>query len=484
MKKIISFLAAAALVFGTGAALPEGAVLFGEQIEASAEASGTFGDGLVWKLDNSGTLTISGNGSMGVLDYGIDETNGAIRLKDNRPWGDKRTEITKIVIEEGVTDVGDYFFGSMYMYPFVFPTVKTVELPSTIRSIGKFAFSYCTQLEQISIPEGVTEISQAAFLGCEKITDIKLPSTLKTIGESAFGGLGIKSINIPDGVSILDNAFSSTPLESVVIPDSVTELGDAVFSNCKSLKSVTLPKSIKAIPNRFFANCIMLESIIIPDKVTKIGDSAFSGCESLKTINIPKGATDVDFQEIFDNYSDNSGYRLARLEAVEVDPDNPIYRSVDGVVYDKELTQVIYCPVERKELVLPDSITSIDRNAFSKYNKLESLTLPKDFDDYRNLTPLEEIKGLTVYYYNDCIKENVDEYVVEHEYRLVKIYPLGDADNDGKVSVDDVLLIQQKIAGWDVKIDMAAADLDGDGKLSVSDALIVQQIIAGWKISV
>ena len=59
---------------------------------------------------------------------------------------------------------------------------------------------------------------------------------------------------------------------------------------------------------------------------------------------------------------------------------------------------------------------------------------------------------------------------------------LGDADDSGEVTVDDVLLIQQKIAGWDVEINFANADADGDGNLSVSDALIVQQIIAGWKI--
>ena len=202
---------------------------------------------LTWKLYEDGTLNISGTGAM--KDYNAD---------DNPSPAYNNSKVKKIVIEKGVTSVGDYAFRSCN-------NLTSIMISNSVTSIGNSAFFYCTSLTSVTIPDNVTSIENYAF---------------------AYTGL--KSITIPDSVTNIGNyAFAGCKdLTSITIPDSVTSIGNYAFSYCSSLTSITIPNSVTSIENFAFSKCSSLTNITIPDSVTSIGSSAFNGCSSLQTISL------------------------------------------------------------------------------------------------------------------------------------------------------------------------------------------------------
>ena len=179
-------------------------------------------DNLTWKLDADGTLTISGTGAMKNYKDG-----------DQSPVFNN-SNVKKVVIENGVTSIGNYAFS--------YTGLKSITIPDSVTSIGNYAFSY-TDLKSITIPDRVTSIGYGAFYHC-------------------------------------------TSLTSITIPDRVTSIGFSAFSGCKNLTSITIPDSIISIGHTAFYNCSSLTSITIPDSVISIGDAAFKYCSNLKTISL------------------------------------------------------------------------------------------------------------------------------------------------------------------------------------------------------
>ena len=214
------------------------------------------GDNTTWKFDEStGTLTISGTGAMYDYEY------------DDRPWEELEDDITNIVINDGVT------------------------------IIGEDAFFNCDSLTSVTIPDSVTIISDSAFYGCEVLTDVTIPNSVTTIESYAFAYCpGLTSITIPDSVTTMGNsAFSSCAnMTSVTIGNGVTKISPYTFFCCNGLTSVTIGDSVKTIDEMAFYACTSLTDITIPDSVTTIGDEAFSNCYKLTSIIIPISVTDLD----------------------------------------------------------------------------------------------------------------------------------------------------------------------------------------------
>ena len=151
-------------------------------------------DNLTWTLDANGTLTISGTGAMKAYD------------SDDSPAIQKKDSVKTVVIEDGVTSIGDSAF-------FRCSQLASIEIPSSVTSIGDAAFSYCSKLASINIPSSVTSIGVSAFQNCRKLASIEIPSSVTSIGISAFSHCnGLTSVNIPSSVtSIGVSAFSGTP---------------------------------------------------------------------------------------------------------------------------------------------------------------------------------------------------------------------------------------------------------------------------------
>ena len=174
--------------------------------------------------------------------------------------------------------------------------IRSYVIPSSVTSIGDYAFWYCDSLSEIVIPSSVTSIGDHAFSDCYSLSEIVIPSSVTSIGDSAFSSCNsLSEIVIPSSVtSIGDSAFSDCySLSEIVIPSSVTSIGDNAFYGCDSLSEIVIPSSVTSICDSAFSDCCSLSEIVIPSSVTSIGKYAFYGCDSLSEIVIPSSVTSI-----------------------------------------------------------------------------------------------------------------------------------------------------------------------------------------------
>ena len=299
LKSSLSLFLAIAIIFGSAAVGLTELDLSGLfAVKASAASSGTTGD-CICSL-NGTVLTISGNGEMGDYTY-----------YSPAPWS--ATPITKVIIEEGVTSIGDEaFLGCRSLTSITIPnsvksiggdafsgcrSLTSITIPDSVKSIGGYAFFYCESLTSINIPDNVS-IAAYAFGNCRSLSSVALPNSILRIpGYVFYGCTSLTSINIPDGVtSIGDYAFyGCTSLMSITIPDSVTSIGDQAFSSCKSLASINISDSVTDIGRYAFSSCTSLTSINIPDSVTNIQSGVFWNCTSLVSINISDNVKTIGY---------------------------------------------------------------------------------------------------------------------------------------------------------------------------------------------
>ena len=190
---------------------------------ASAE-SGTCGDNLTWDLTD-GVLTISGTGEMTNFTYYF---NDLYDYYVNAPWYSFRESITTLIIEDGISSIGDYAFCKC-------SGLTSVTIPNSVTSIGDYAFRKCSGLTSVTIPNSVTSIGEDAFSGCSGLTSVTIPNSVTSIGEDAF--------------------YKCSGLTSVTIPNSVTSIGDYAFYSCANLETVILGKSVEEIGSLAFGDC-------------------------------------------------------------------------------------------------------------------------------------------------------------------------------------------------------------------------------------
>jgi hypothetical protein len=171
-------------------------------------------------------------------------------------------------------------------------------------------------------------------------------------------------------ISIGDYAFSDIyNLTSVTIPNSVTSIGDSAFYGCYYLTSVIIPNSVTSIGGSAFGDCESLSSVIIGNSVISIGGDAFYACYGLTSVTIPKNVTFIGaFAFIY----------CTSLTSITVNASNPVYSSLNGVLFDKAQTVLIQFPLGRiGSYVIPNSVTSIGVGAFNYCLSLTSVAVPK-----------------------------------------------------------------------------------------------------------
>ena len=177
-----------------------------------------------------------------------------------------KSSVEKVTFQEGTTKIPAYFFerfpdedGEEYTPFYECDGLKEVKLPSTLKEIGEYAFSY-SPIEKIIIPDGVEEIEDFAFCACEKLKNVDLPSTLKEISWGVFSRTGLTKVIIPEGVEKIDgNAFLyCDKLEEVKLPSTLKEIGEGAFAYCPNLKEVVVPKDTIIDPDAFDANCMVV----------------------------------------------------------------------------------------------------------------------------------------------------------------------------------------------------------------------------------
>ena len=236
-----------------------------EDLEDEVTLEGTAG-GLNWSLTNGGVLTISGNGA--IPDYS----------PDNSPWS--AYDFYTVVINEGVTGIGDYAFSNSEAISVYIPdSVKAigqnafresalvaVTIPGTVKIIGNDAFYGCKNLTSVTVSQGVTTIGDNAFKGCGTLAYIDFPASIRSVGAGAF-------MNCEEMVSVRFMPGSG----------NVT-LGDGLFAACRNLTRVTLPQTADCISTNMFQSCNSLPTLYIPASVQSIGENPFTMCKNLKVI--------------------------------------------------------------------------------------------------------------------------------------------------------------------------------------------------------
>ncbi len=263
------------------------------------------------------------------------------------------------------------------------------------------AFAYISGLSyELSIISGGVLIT-----GCDtSVTTVEIPTSLngeRVVGIDAnafYGCSNLKSITIPESVRFIGNhAFSGcSSLKSITIPDSVTSIGDYAFKDCSSLTSITIPGSMTSISWCAFDGCTSLTSITIPNSVTEIGNEAFKDCSSLTSITIPNSVTEIG-NDAFSGCSS--------LETITVSENNQHYLSQDGVLFNKNKTELISYPSRKTnyEYNIPNSVTSIGSYAFFDCDNLTTITIPNSvteigwytFEDCTSLTSITIPESVT-----------------------------------------------------------------------------------------
>ena len=361
-------------------------------------------DNLTWKLYEDGTLNISGTGAM--KDYNIDDNQSPVINHQN---------VKKVVIEDGVTSIGDWAFYHC--------SSLTITIPDSVTSIGTDAFEL-SSLKTISLScKSFLKKSdfgeQADLVSYNHKNEITRDATEPTETDPGYSGdrycpdcdtvlekgytywiednLTWKlyedgTLNISGTGAMKDYShsesnqspvFDNDIIKSVVIEDGVTSIGNSAFWSCGGLISVTIPDSVTSIGNFAFSGCVGLTNITIPNSVTCIGMKAFGGCSGLTSITIPNSVTSID-EGAFEFCSSLTSILL---------PDGITSIEVGAFVNCESLT----------DLAIPDGVTSIGDWAFEDCSNLTSITIPSSvtnigiraFDGCSNLTSITIPDGVT-----------------------------------------------------------------------------------------
>ena len=446
-KKMMAVLLALTLTAGTMSPLGVSAE---EQPEVSTEHveiqelgagvyTGTCGEGAEYTLDENGTLTITGNGS---IDFGAFRGFG----KED----DKRV-IKKVVILSGMIGIGNFAFENC-------SDLKSVEIPASVTSIGSAAFKDCSGLESMNIdeanttyenPEGsnaiVEKSSKTLVAGCK---NTKIPDDVKIIGAYAFCGCSdLKSIEIPDNVSEIQVAAfdDCSNLTAIHIPAGVDKIALGVFMGCSNLNSITIDSANRSYESPGNANAIidkgtmtLLEgsnNTVIPEGVKRIWQNAFAERIHLKSITIPASVTSIVGMPFSDCDS---------LEEIKVDADNAIFDSrnnCNAIIESATNTLIAGCG----KTVIPEGIETIGDSAFERVKTLTHVTIPKSVTEIRgyaferceNLSTVNLQKGIqTIGYgaFTECVGlTNLIFCGTKADWQAVTI------DEDGREELESVL---------------------------------------------
>ena len=321
-----------------------------------------------------GVLTISGVGAMDNYDYD-DPT---------KPWYSYADQITEVVIERGVTSIGDYaFYGC--------GKIEKLTIADTVESIGDCAFTICGLLKEVSFPDSVQTIGRNAF-GMTGLENIKLPKKLTTIKNDCFWKTNLKSVEIPEGVTEIEDSafFHCDELTTVTLPKSLAadQLGQSAFTYCNKLSEFvvpsdhpslsfvdgavidttkgrlimtapaaiqgdyTVPESVRIIGYNSFEGIATMSSIVFPSGMTEIERYAFAGCGMLSKVYIPDSVTTI-------------------AEDLGVNNFITVYCSMNSKAYEWATAQGVNCVVTdspfsgaTKIIRLPAGLTEIKAEAF------------------------------------------------------------------------------------------------------------------------
>ncbi len=239
--------------------------------------SGKCGMSVSYSFDESkSTLTVSGKGPMDEFSLGyVVLENGSVGVQCSAPWSSYAADIKTVVIEEGVTRVGQYSF-----YECV--NLTKVKLSDTVKLLGASSFRGCSSLQTFNIPTGLEDIEDEVFVNCSSLSafsaDIKNPYFTTDDG-LLYSKSKMELIKCPEAKT-----------GAIKLPYGLWSIENWAFDRCKGVTSIELPESLNTIGGYAFSECTGVSRIEIGKNVTVMGARTFRGWTSEQTIDI-KGAS-------------------------------------------------------------------------------------------------------------------------------------------------------------------------------------------------
>ncbi len=237
-------------------------------------AQGNCGESIMWVLDETGKLTISGTGTMPGDNYWF------------YGWSEYKDQIISIEIQDGITSIGRWAFCAEY-------NLTSVTIPESVTAIGNNAFNTCSSLESVRLPDNMTSIGNEAFYMCDSLKAINLPRSLTSIGDFVFMFCPDVEVSIPVGIQMSQQVrVYDGSLCTLYLPVSLTEVGCGAFlcTNVPIKMDISpdflLPEALHTIEDDAFSG-ISATYVFIPKNIngeTKIGDRAFANCKQLQYI--------------------------------------------------------------------------------------------------------------------------------------------------------------------------------------------------------
>ena len=364
--------------------------------------TGSCGDNVTYSLDTeTGVLTISGTGDM--YSYGPFYEN---------------TNIKSVIIESGVTSIGDCAFEDCYFTYENFVNNSNVELDDSSKPtiVDTDTGGFCIKdnelvnmrptyaIGEITIPNSVTSIDSSAFYGCSSLTSVTMSNSVTSIGNPAF-----ENCTSLTSIEVSDNNGNYSSVDGVLFNKDKSEL--ITYPAGKTDSEYVIPNSVISIGDSAFENCTSLTSVTILDSVTIIGRSAFENCTSLTSVTIPKRVTSICDSAFYNTayYNDKSNWNNGVLYISDclIDTNYNFDSTTDYII--KDGTRIIadyalsHCD-NLTSVIIPNSVTSIGDSVFSDCTSLKSVTIGN------SVTSIGSSAFYNTAYYND--KSNWDKGVL------------------------------------------------------------------------
>ena len=453
----------------------------------------------------------------------------------------QETPVINVSIPDNVKSLGASAF-------YKCQNLTSINLGSGLTEIKDTTFAY-TALSNVSIPKNITQICYYAFGNCENLNDLEIKGNNVEIGERAFIGCPLKNYT-PGGniVGYGDSSFRCSNIKKFHAGKTVTEIAYNAFGDCKELSDIQIPDTVLKISgfafdgtkwydaqpegsvylghiylrnkgesapqnltinegtktiadgalfNAFCGLTENIKTISLPNSLIRIGDLAFNGCTSLTEITIPASVEQI---------GDYAFLGCESLTTINVDPNNKFYSSENGVLFNKNKTELIYCPKQSSgKYTVPNSVKTIKSFAFANSN-IEKIVINRTnikLEDYaigyttKPWIPVISVvtnewhaKSLDVIIC--CAKESTaDQYVqnakdngkLKCEYiDPTIIIDFGDANGDGEINAKDRMMLTRHLAKWSgyESVDTIAADVNNDGDVNAKDRMILTRHLAKW----
>lgn len=355
--------------------IPESVKYIGDfAFETTALKSLTLNDGL--KFMGSNIVY----GCTALDEINISENNQYFKIIDDVVYSKDQTQLY-IYPHYNNSYICQVVDGAEVIMPYAFETtlVETVNLPTTLKKISEGAFFRANHLITMSINSVIEEVGVRAFYGCNDLSSVVFPEGLTSIGDEAF--------------------YECTNLMNVSLPASLENIGQNILKRCVKIRDLGIPYLLDS-EGISIVSILFENALGVPDTIRKL--DVFGGTKIDKlSIGVFQNLTNVSLPQTFSEMEEGVFNNFKELAAVRIDINNPVYKSDNGVLYNKAGTELIYYPVAKQDvaysilnttkviksgafngikgtirLIIPDSVTTIQTNAFTDSEALKTINIP------------------------------------------------------------------------------------------------------------